>query len=414
MKTQCPLATIHTAALALALGAGAAQPWPAYARAEDSRDKAMEASADAARSFRLASELLGRDVVNPNDATIGDIEDFIIDRGAGRIEYALVKGGDVMGIGGKTIAVPLERFRHDQVNRHLVLEMTKEQVNAAAEFVPANWHDLRETSWLDDLDWKLTNEDQRRAATHDPYRIAIEAVTEQKVRGEILDVQREYPIVQGARSPVEIAVVRIRTDDGRTRSYILGPSWYVMGHTAAPMRGDKVEAAVRRCSRDGFEHDVIMHATIDGRKIELRDASARPVWEPIDGTNHPGSYASRERRTGRLAYMTDLIGATAQALDEDGGEIEDAVIETGSGRIVFVCFDPNENFLGIADTVRCIPWTVASFGLDGKVRFDATQQMLISAMEMPTDPAMLNSSSMLDAAYQPFNVTPPRFDDPVR
>lgn len=363
-------------------------------------------------TYSHASELLKADIVNHNGETVGSVEDFLFDRGSGRVSYALIKSGDILGIGGKTIAVAYPRFNYDHTNKRYVLDMTKEQVRQAAEFVPENWQELRRTqAWADDMDSKYTSKDPARAAEVDPYATAIAAVTEQSVNGKVIDVRREYPTVNGQPSRSEMVIVRVRTDDGKEQNYVFGPSWYVMGHIAAPMRGDTIKATVRPYQVNGSSDNyIVTRAEIDGKPIELRDKkNAQPIWTRPLAERYPNA-SSDYKQSGRLAYMSDLVGATAVALDEDNGDIQDAIIDTRSGQIALLCFDPNDNLLGVGDTIRCIPWPVASVAPDGKVRFDATKQMLTSAPEMPKDLTTLSYRDNLRSIYTPFEVEPPRMD----
>lgn len=403
--------------LAIALFAGTTQVLA------QERDRAVEKDPRSTRTtvqpqeqrttpiFVLASDLRKASIVNNNNEAVGSIDDFLFDRGSGRVSYALVKSGDIMGIGGRTIAVAYPRFNYDHANKRFVLDMTKEQVRQAAEFVPENWRELRRTSdWADDMDSKHTGKDATHTPETDPYATAIAAATDQTIRGTVVDVRREHPTVNGQSSRSEMVIVRIRTDNGQEQSYLFGPSWYVMGHNAAPMRGDTIEARVRQYQTAGASsHFIVMNADIDGKRIDLRDTSAQPAWARSNAERNPGS-SDQNRRAGRLAYMSDLIGATAVALDTDSGEIEDAIIDTGSGQIALLCFDPNETLLGIGDTIRCIPWPVASVAPDGKVRFDATRQMLTSAPETPKDLTTISQRDSLRSIYTPFAVEPPRMD----
>ena len=58
-------------------------------------------------SLRL-SKLKGLDVIGQDHTTIGDIDDVLIDRG-GRIEAVVLAVGGVLGLGGKTVAIPYDQ-----------------------------------------------------------------------------------------------------------------------------------------------------------------------------------------------------------------------------------------------------------------------------------------------------------------
>lgn len=369
------------------------------------RNRPMAGRADALPTFRSASELLDRDVANPNGEVVGEAEDFIVDRGSGRIEYMLVESGSVMGVGGRTIAVPYTRFGHDEAQERFTLDMTPEQVRQAAEFVPENWTELKQTSWIDDLDRMILGDNPDEDRNADPYEVAVRAATKESVKGTITSVRRE------TRFGDEEVVVTVRTDDGKSREVILGPSWYVMSHNAAPMRGDAIDANVRVVETDGGGMTRLYATSIevDDHGMTLRDDEGRPSWY-LGKDQRANNTDNGKARPGRLMLLSDLVGAKARALDTEGGEIQDALIETRSGNVAILCFDPNENVLGIADTIRCIPWQVATVGTDGVVRFDADKAMLVSAVEMPDDVKQYDGgSASLAGVYRVFQVEQPDF-----
>jgi len=56
-----------------------------------------------------ADTLSGDAVVNSAGEKLGKIEDFMLDVESGRIRYAVLSFGGVLGIGNKLFAVPPER-----------------------------------------------------------------------------------------------------------------------------------------------------------------------------------------------------------------------------------------------------------------------------------------------------------------
>lgn len=400
---------------ALIVMAGGVSSLSATALAQPDRNDTRRQTAhqtDAAQRrpalFRYASDLLKADVVNGAGESYGGVRDILFDRGTGRLEFILLKAGSSLEIGNQVVAIPYSSCGHDATAERLTLNMSPAQVRRVARFVPENWKDLQDASWaygLGDTDW---TPGAARDQEMDPYAIAIAAATEEALMGRIISVRRE------STATGDQVVAEVKTDKGESREVVLGPSWFVMSHEAAPMRGAELEARVRTIRADGKASRMFASsATVNGNQIVLRDDAARPMWEPrssLTDKENRGTDRASDQRPGRLMLLSKLIGATASPLDKDSGEIQNAVIECASGRIAVVGFDPNDNFLGIADTIRSVPWSITRVGRDGKVRFDADKAMLMAAQEMPSDISVYTNNERLRGVYAPFQIEPARFE----
>ena len=60
-----------------------------------------------------AHTLLGNDVVNGQDESLGDIKEIMLDMRAGRVAYAVLAFGGFLGIGEKLFAVPWQALTLD-------------------------------------------------------------------------------------------------------------------------------------------------------------------------------------------------------------------------------------------------------------------------------------------------------------
>ena len=61
-------------------------------------------------SLMGADTLLGNDVYNRDNEDLGDIEEFMIDMASGKVAYAVLSFGGVLGMGDKTWASGVHRF----------------------------------------------------------------------------------------------------------------------------------------------------------------------------------------------------------------------------------------------------------------------------------------------------------------
>jgi hypothetical protein len=83
-----------------------------------------------------AHGVLGRDVRSPADENMGRIVDVIVDR-AGLVRAAVIDFGGFLGVGSRKIVVDWNALRFWRIGNKsdsITLELTKDQVTAAAEY----------------------------------------------------------------------------------------------------------------------------------------------------------------------------------------------------------------------------------------------------------------------------------------
>lgn len=85
-----------------------------------------------------AEQLTGTNVYGPSDEHIGTIGDFVLGEGEGGIDAVIIDFGGFLGIGTKEVAVAYEDLQFfadaNGDNRSLVLNVTREQMEAAPAF----------------------------------------------------------------------------------------------------------------------------------------------------------------------------------------------------------------------------------------------------------------------------------------
>lgn len=94
-----------------------------------------------------ATTIVGDDVVNRAGEGLGEIEDLMIDLAGGRIRYAVLSFGGLLGIGDKLFAVPFEALELDAGNERFVLDVARETLEEAPGFDKENWPDTAEETW---------------------------------------------------------------------------------------------------------------------------------------------------------------------------------------------------------------------------------------------------------------------------
>jgi sporulation protein YlmC with PRC-barrel domain len=81
-----------------------------------------------------ASKVIGSNVYNENNETIGEVDDIIIPQGATQ-PVAILSVGGFLGIGARLVAVPYERLQHaTDRNRWVLQGATKDSLRTLPEF----------------------------------------------------------------------------------------------------------------------------------------------------------------------------------------------------------------------------------------------------------------------------------------
>jgi len=91
----------------------------------------------------------GSKVLGTEREKVGDINDLLVTRRNGRVAYALVGHGGVLGIGEKVIAVPYPAFGWDMDSHDFSLPVTKAQLAAAPTLEAGEWKTLSDSSRAD-------------------------------------------------------------------------------------------------------------------------------------------------------------------------------------------------------------------------------------------------------------------------
>jgi sporulation protein YlmC with PRC-barrel domain len=94
-----------------------------------------------------ADTLLGNDVYNSKGEDLGDIKEIMLDMASGRVAYAVLSFGGIMGIGDKLFAVPWDALKLDTKNKRFTLDVDKERLDMAPGFDKDRWPDMADETW---------------------------------------------------------------------------------------------------------------------------------------------------------------------------------------------------------------------------------------------------------------------------
>jgi sporulation protein YlmC with PRC-barrel domain len=99
------------------------------------------------RRVMSASSLTGDRVRNKAGEDLGKVDEIMIDVPTGRVAYAVLSFGGVLGIGNKLFAVPWGALMLDEDNKEFILDVDKSFIENAPGFDKDNWPDMAEPTW---------------------------------------------------------------------------------------------------------------------------------------------------------------------------------------------------------------------------------------------------------------------------
>ena len=98
-----------------------------------------------------AESLEGDKVVNPDGEDLGEIEAIMLDVPNGRIAYAVLSFGGLLGMGEKLFAIPWEALILDADEKRFVLDVDKDQLKEAPGFDKDHWPAMSDSQWANSV-----------------------------------------------------------------------------------------------------------------------------------------------------------------------------------------------------------------------------------------------------------------------
>ena len=102
-------------------------------------------------SLIKASNLKDTNVKNKANEDLGKIDDFVMHLDSGKIAYAVLSFGGVLGIGNKLFAVPWNALSMNINNNEFILDVPKEKLKSAPGFDKDNWPDMANPEWGENI-----------------------------------------------------------------------------------------------------------------------------------------------------------------------------------------------------------------------------------------------------------------------
>lgn len=100
-----------------------------------------------AENLVKTKEVVGVDVKNMKNETLGEIEEIVLEKVSGRVVYVVLNSGSVLGMGGKLFAMPWSSIHYDPNKECFLLNLSKEELKRAPGFDKDHWPDMADQRW---------------------------------------------------------------------------------------------------------------------------------------------------------------------------------------------------------------------------------------------------------------------------
>ncbi|HHF7343955.1 MULTISPECIES: PRC-barrel domain-containing protein [Legionella] len=98
-----------------------------------------------------SSEVSGVKVKNSLGEDLGEINEVVIDKLMGKVNYLVLDFGGFLGFGNKFFAVPWDLFTYDKKNNCFLLNIDKESLKNAPGFDKDHWPNFAAPEYISTL-----------------------------------------------------------------------------------------------------------------------------------------------------------------------------------------------------------------------------------------------------------------------
>ncbi len=94
-----------------------------------------------------ANTLIGNDVYNKDGEDLGDVKEIMTDMASGKVAYAVLSFGGVLGMGDKLFAVPWPALKLDTAHKRFTLNVPNDVLKGAPGFNQDHWPSMSDKTW---------------------------------------------------------------------------------------------------------------------------------------------------------------------------------------------------------------------------------------------------------------------------
>ena len=102
--------------------------------------------------FTLSSDsITDTSVRNSAGEDLGNVKELMVDLNSGRIAYAVLSYGGILGMGDKLFAIPWDAFTVDTESEEFILDVDKERLENAPGFDKDSWPQAADSRFVESI-----------------------------------------------------------------------------------------------------------------------------------------------------------------------------------------------------------------------------------------------------------------------
>ena len=253
----------------------------------------------------MVEKIIGSKVINMKGATLGKIENLVVDIDTGKIVYAVLESDGFLGIGDKLFPVPWKSLAALPSEGIFFLNQSKEQMEKAPAFDKNNLPNMADMRWGANVfkyygtpsgyaqwgppvdydyydDYSGTNYARSPGSginpaswTEDPYKKIFDSKTIKTISGQVIKIDQVREFGFGLQMRLTVFI-----DKNEMLPVYLGPAFYLVGPWQAKhcKLGDKVTVSGSQVTVSGEPLMIAMTVKLGNEVLRLRDKDGVPEW----------------------------------------------------------------------------------------------------------------------------------------
>lgn len=125
-----------------------------FARADARPERQAETGTPDFVGVMRVGKITGMKVKNPDQEVLGSIDELVFNVNGGKVRYAALSFGGILGIGDKLFAIPWDalQFKQNDDESFFLLGVSKDRLKTAPGFDKSNWPDTGNPEWQEEID----------------------------------------------------------------------------------------------------------------------------------------------------------------------------------------------------------------------------------------------------------------------
>ncbi len=241
----------------------------------------------------MVEKIIGSKVRNLKGEDLGTIKDIVVDIDSGKVLYAVMDFGSILGIGGKLFPVPWDILLPLPSEGIFFLNVSKDKLKDAPGYNKNDLPDMGDVHWgtkvadFYDLyggrrhnvyDYGYGPIMYPNIAQEDPLAKTFDPKSMKTITGEVIKVDSVIPD-KGTMSQMQLELIVLVNNKEAVPVYV-GPIWYILRpDRSIPFKsGDSISITGSWITSRTEPFMIATTVTKGTETLKLREKNGRPVW----------------------------------------------------------------------------------------------------------------------------------------